>query len=119
MKIFETNAHKICFVSVPADSSNFFINNVGCIRYSQNEGKESTAITPAQLGEYLEKDDYEILGEVSEERISFDFTPYFPNEIAVLCATFSQLFCLRRYMNMLGIHFDNNSKFIVLEKFAK
>lgn len=53
---------KFILVKVPNDSSDYFINNVGCLRYSHNQGRQSTAIEPMQIGEYLEKSKHEIVG---------------------------------------------------------
>ena len=46
------------------DANSFFINNIGCIRYSYNKGRESSVIEPQEVGEYLEKDKWTILGTV-------------------------------------------------------
>lgn len=56
------NGKEILAVKVPDDATNFWINNIGCIRYSQMQGKISSVIEPAQIGEYLEKDKWSILG---------------------------------------------------------
>jgi hypothetical protein len=53
---------KIILVKVPTDSTDYFINNVGCLRYSHNEGRESTAIEPMTIGEYLDNK-HKIIGE--------------------------------------------------------
>lgn len=50
-------------VKVPIEATDFFINNVGCLRYSHNEGKESTAIDPMEMEIYLEKHKHIIVGE--------------------------------------------------------
>lgn len=49
-------------VKVPDDSYDFFINQVGCLRYSHNEGRESTAIEPIFIGAYLSPYAHEIIG---------------------------------------------------------
>ena len=54
---------KFTLVKVPKEATEIFINNVGCLRYSYNEGKESTAIEPMQIGVYLEKDKHNIIGD--------------------------------------------------------
>lgn len=54
---------KFILVEVPIEATDFFINNVGCLRYSHNEGKESKAIEPSQIGHYLEKGKHQIVGE--------------------------------------------------------
>lgn len=54
---------RFILVEVPNDATDIFINNVGCIRYSHNQGRESTAIEPVQIGHYLEKDKHQIVGE--------------------------------------------------------
>lgn len=50
-------------VKVPNDATNIFINNIGRIRYSHNNERESTAIEPSEIGIYLEKDKHRISGE--------------------------------------------------------
>ncbi len=50
-------------VEVPSDATNIFINDIGCLRYSHNRDRESTAIEPTQIGHYLEKDKHKIVGE--------------------------------------------------------
>jgi len=62
---------KFILVKVPNEATEIFINNVGCLRYSHNQGRESSVIEPIQIGYYLEKDKHEIVGESSmnEERI--------------------------------------------------
>ena len=52
---------RFILVNVPIDSDNYFINNVGCLRYSQNQGKESSVVEPEQIGAYLEKDKHKIM----------------------------------------------------------
>ena len=59
-------------IRVPADAGEYFINNVGCIRYSFNKGRESTCIEPEQLGFYVESGNCEILGDVTKDEFSFD-----------------------------------------------
>lgn len=54
---------KFILVKVPTESTDYFINNIGCLRYSHNEGRESTAIEPIEIGEYLENDIHKIVGE--------------------------------------------------------
>lgn len=70
MKEIKTNGITILFVEVPEDGKDFYINNVGCIRYSV--GGWSKCIEPEEMGVYLNKDEYEILGkstELSEEQM--------------------------------------------------
>ena len=52
-------------IKVPADSSDYFINNVGCLRYTHNKGIQSSVVEPSVSGIYLEHDKHEIIG-VSE-----------------------------------------------------
>lgn len=54
---------KFILVQVPIEATEIFINNVGCLRYSFDEGRQSTAIEPMQTGHYLEKDKHRIVGE--------------------------------------------------------
>lgn len=54
---------KLILVKVPFDSSDYFINNVGCLRYSQDKGRMSSVVEPMEIGEYLNKDKHKILGE--------------------------------------------------------
>ena len=49
-------------IKVPAGSDDYFINNVGCLRYSHNQGRESSCIEPQQIGHYLEKGKHVLLG---------------------------------------------------------
>jgi hypothetical protein len=58
---------KFILVEVPIEATEFSINNVGCLRYSYNQGRESTAIEPPQIGHYLEKEKHQIVGEVIGE----------------------------------------------------
>lgn len=52
-------------IKVPTDSSEYFINNVGCLRYTHNKGIQSSVVEPYVSGIYLERDKHEIVG-VSE-----------------------------------------------------
>jgi len=54
---------RFTLVKVPTEATEIFINNVGCLRYSHNQGRESTAIEPIEIGVYLEKDKHRIVGE--------------------------------------------------------
>lgn len=54
---------KIILIEVPTESTDHFINNVGCLRYSYNQGRQSSVIEPIQIGEYLENDKHKIIGE--------------------------------------------------------
>lgn len=49
-------------VRVPTESDGYFINSVGCLRYTHNQGRESSVIEPLEIGVYLEKDRHEIIG---------------------------------------------------------
>lgn len=61
-KFSETKNRNLISVKVPIDSQDYFINNAGCLRYSTNEGKESSCVEPAQIGEFLENDKHKIIG---------------------------------------------------------
>jgi len=63
-------------VIAPIDANDFWINNCGCIRYSHDNGRKSSVIEPAQIGEYLEKGNWSILGTVSPDAIDFDCVDY-------------------------------------------
>jgi len=54
---------RFILVEVPIEATDIFINNIGCIRYTHNQGRESTAIEPICIGHYLEKDKHRIVGE--------------------------------------------------------
>lgn len=62
---------KFILVKVPADSSDYWINNVGCLRYSQEQQKVSSVVEPMQIGAYLEKDKHAVVGEsiLGEQKI--------------------------------------------------
>lgn len=61
---------RFTLVKVPKEATEIFINNVGCIRYSLNQGRDSKAVEPVEIGVYLEKDKHRIVGEsfLNEER---------------------------------------------------
>lgn len=52
VKILKT----VFYVKTPILSENHFINKVGCLRYSYDEGRQSSVIEPMQIGEYLEEE---------------------------------------------------------------
>ena len=52
---------------VPEDSTGFFVNKVGCIRYQHNKNRESSPILPEQLGFYATDDNCKIIGTLSEQ----------------------------------------------------
>lgn len=54
---------RFTLVKVPTDATEIFINNVGCLRYTHNQGIESTAVEPMETGVYLEKSKHRIVGE--------------------------------------------------------
>lgn len=54
---------RFTLVKVPTEATEIFINNVGCLRYSHNQGRESTAVEPMEIGVYLEKSKHRIIGE--------------------------------------------------------
>ncbi len=53
---------KLISVKVPVESDGFFINKVGCLRYSFNEGRESSVVEPSEIGVYLEHELHKIIG---------------------------------------------------------
>lgn len=61
---------RFTLVKVPKDATDFFINNVGCLRFNHNDFKESTAIEPIETGVYLENSKHKIVGEsfLNEQR---------------------------------------------------
>ena len=61
LKINSTSTPYWCVV-VPVDSCEFFVNKVGCIRYTHNKGRESSCIEPMQLGWYATEENTAILG---------------------------------------------------------
>ena len=72
MKKIKTNKGTFIFVElhIPTDTTDFWINNVGCIRYSHNQGRESSVIEPIEIGEYLDKEKYKIISttkDITEE----------------------------------------------------
>ncbi len=82
------NGNKFLMIETSSDASNFTINNVGCIRYDHNNGRENSAIEPQDLGFYAEESNCKILGmydnmfeinfKVEEgwvEKITFDNAP--------------------------------------------
>ena len=52
---------KFFIITVQNDSKDYFINNCGCLRYSQ--GSLSSCIEPVDIGEYLTNEEYTIIGE--------------------------------------------------------
>jgi|JI9StandDraft_1071089.scaffolds.fasta_scaffold279653_2 hypothetical protein len=52
---------KFFIITVPNDSKEYFINNCGCLRYSQ--GSMSSCIEPIEIGEYLTNEEHVIIGE--------------------------------------------------------
>jgi len=53
---------KFILVKVPIEATEISINNVGCVRYSHNQGKESAVIEPNDIGVYLEEEEHKIVG---------------------------------------------------------
>ena len=49
-------------VKVPNESTDYYINKVGCLRYSHNKGRESSCVEPIEIGEYLEENKHQIIG---------------------------------------------------------
>ena len=52
----------LILVKVPNDSDDYYINSVGCLRYSRMEGRKSECIEPMESGVYLEKEKHKIIG---------------------------------------------------------
>lgn len=52
---------KLILIEVPSDSTNHYINNVGCLRYNETP-QVSSVIEPMQSGVYLDKNNHIILG---------------------------------------------------------
>lgn len=61
---------RFTLVKVPTEATEIYINDIGCLRYSHNKGRESTAVEPTETGVYLEKSKHRIVGEsfLSEQR---------------------------------------------------
>ena len=58
-------------IKVPLDSTDYYINNVGCLRYSQYEGKVSSCVEPEQSGFYLKNTLHIIIGTKTENNNKF------------------------------------------------
>ncbi len=54
---------KYTLVKVPQDSTEIFINNVGCLRYSDAQCRVSSVIEPMEMGVFLLKDEHKIVGD--------------------------------------------------------
>ena len=54
---------KFILVKVPLDSEKYYINKVGCLRYSQYEDRVSSCVEPTEIGEYLEENLHSVEGE--------------------------------------------------------
>jgi hypothetical protein len=54
---------KHILVKVPKDSTDYFINNAGCLRFSTQEGRLSSIVEPMEIGEYLENTKHDLIGE--------------------------------------------------------
>lgn len=57
-------------VKVPTDATKIFINNIGCLRYTYNQSRESAAVEPMEIDIYLEKNKHKIIGDsfLNEQR---------------------------------------------------
>lgn len=64
--------NELIIVSVPKNATDFWINNCGCIRYSQENGMVSSVIEPTTLGFYADNDNYKIIGTITKEICDFD-----------------------------------------------
>lgn len=70
------------FIEVPKYAYNFFINKVGCIRYSEDLGRISSVIEPTTLGIYATEDNCMIISTLSNiseedaEKIVYRYTNY-------------------------------------------
>jgi len=49
-------------VKVPMDSTVYFINSVGCLRYMQDNGRVSSVVEPVEMGVYLTPKEHLIIG---------------------------------------------------------
>ena len=60
----------LILIKVPKDSDNYRINNIGCLRYDQMEGKLSSCVEPRDSNIYLESGKHKIIGqsEVGDEK---------------------------------------------------
>jgi len=81
MKEITLNNQDYLLVEVPNDAHDFYINDIGCIRYSI--GSMSSVIEPIILGKYLEKDKYNLIGKISnivkDEEICKGLVEHHPN----------------------------------------
>jgi len=64
MKEITLNNKNYLLVEVPDDAHDFYINDIGCIRYSI--GSMSSVIEPIKIGKYLEKDNDKLIGKISD-----------------------------------------------------
>jgi len=55
---------RLLAVLVPNGSTDFFINNIGSLRYTEKRGNTlvSSCVEPHEMGVYLEKEKHVILG---------------------------------------------------------
>lgn len=55
---------ELLLVEVPTDSRDYYINNIGCLRYIQYKDKTETSscVAPNESGYYLENGTYKIIG---------------------------------------------------------
>lgn len=70
---------KLILANVPNDATDIFINNIGCLRYSHNKGRESSVVEPNKTGVYLENSKHEIVGETfieGQRHIVIDEIPW-------------------------------------------
>ena len=79
LKLAPTN---LVIINIPVDVSELFINNVGCLKYTFNKGRESSCIEPMQLGFYPTKENTLVVGTVTKEGImSFSIGSYTDNSL--------------------------------------
>lgn len=48
---------------VPKEAAEFFINDIGCLRYSTLGGRLSSCVEPQEMGVYLDKEHHKIVGD--------------------------------------------------------
>ncbi len=67
---------RLLLLPVEADATNFFVNQVGSVRYYHDRGRWSGIIEPATLGVYATEENCKILGtyHVQDDILSLDIT---------------------------------------------
>lgn len=59
--IVNNNTYLFILLNVPEDAKDYWVNNIGCIRYSHNKDRESSVIEPIEIGKYLEKNEWVVI----------------------------------------------------------